>query len=666
MALSRPHLLTLQASHAYDGQTVDTSDLESSVDSTQRIYELTTLYEVSRILLGSRTPGHLAFDALTAAMGLAGSEWGFLWATATPGSSLRLLSACGQAVQTAGPADLSEEWRSRLALQSQPVLWDDILSGTLSDGDPVSSPVPSWLESLQPAIIIPLSERGTLLGLIALGANPLNRPYEPFHLGLLGSVGYLIAVALGRYSGEMGSDLQPAPPSIQEFRKRYPMLSEIVGKSHAVLDLYERLTAVAQSSCTVLFEGETGSGKELAAKVLHRLSSRQDGPFIELDCGAVPENLIESELFGHAKGSFTGATQSRKGVFELATGGTLFLDEVANLPLQTQNRLLRVLQERRFRPIGGEQSTEVDVRVIAASNRDLREAVEDGSFREDLFYRLYVYPIRIAPLRERKEDIPLLAAHYLKFCATENGLPIPRMTDDFIQRLTQHDFPGNIREFRHLVEWALLRSTGKDEISIEAIDEALGQRSIDNGIEIEMTPPPETIPQESVEAVHSTPEEMLFPRKAGIERGIWVVDLLRHHRFNVKATAETLTSLSRTDPDNPPPLTDRSSLTYYFQVECFRLFLEHAGAIPEAAAAIVGDVTTFIPTVTRRMTGYLESAYIVLQDCTDQEIARETLREKFLKLPEDYLTILDRLADLLWEQRGLDQESPTRTTGRIR
>jgi len=391
---------------------------------------------------------------------------------------------------------------------------------------------------------------------------------------------------------------------------------------------------VAQSSCTVLFEGETGSGKELAAKALHQLSSRQDGPFIELDCGAVPENLIESELFGHAKGSFTGATQSRKGVFELASGGTLFLDEVSNLPLQTQNRLLRVLQERRFRPVGGEHSTEVDVRVIAASNRDLREAVEDGSFREDLFYRLYVYPIRIAPLRERKEDIPRLAAHYLKFCATENGLPVPLMTDEFIQRLMQHDFPGNIREFRHLVEWALLRSTGKDEISIEAIDEALGQRPGDNGIEIEPTPPLESTPLESVLPISSTPDEMVFPRRAGIERGIWVVDLLRRHRFNVKATAETLTSQSRIDPDNPPPLTDRSSLTYYFQVECFRLFLEHDGLIPEAATIIVGDATTFIPTVTRRMTGYLESASIVLRDCADRDEARKTYR----------------LADYLWKQ----------------
>jgi transcriptional regulator with GAF, ATPase, and Fis domain len=188
----------------------------------------------------------------------------------------------------------------------------------------------------------------------------------------------------------------------------------------------------------VLLEGETGSGKELAARVLHGLSPRREGPFIEVDCGAIPENLIESELFGHEKGAFTGATSARKGVFELADGGTLFLDEVANLPLKTQNRLLRVLQERRFRPIGGEESVEVDVRVVAASNRSLREAVREGSFREDLFYRLYVYPIRIPPLRNRREDIPSLASFYLEKCARDNDLPVPRLPDEFVERLTQH------------------------------------------------------------------------------------------------------------------------------------------------------------------------------------------------------------------------------------
>ncbi len=211
MALSLPHLLTLQASLAYDAWTVDTSDRESSVDSTQRIYELTTLFEVSRVLLGSRTPGHLAFDALTAAMGLAGSEWGILWATSDPGCSLRFLSSCGQPVQTTGPIDLPDDWLSFLADRSQPLLWDEITSGNLPDKDLVSSPVPAWLESLQPEMVLPLSERGELLGLIALGANPLNRPHEPFLLGLLGSVSHLIAVALGRYSGEMGTDLQPPP-----------------------------------------------------------------------------------------------------------------------------------------------------------------------------------------------------------------------------------------------------------------------------------------------------------------------------------------------------------------------------------------------------------------------------------------------------------------------
>lgn len=623
---------------------MESHDLESAIDPTRRIYELTTLYEVSRVLLSSRTPEHLAFDALTAAMGLAGSGWGILWTSIDSQGSLRPLSICGRPASIDKSVSLPHDWVQFFTERPQPLMWRELSTDSFTSQNHLTSPLPTWLDTLKPELLLPLSERGNFLGLMGLGPNPLNRPHEPFLIGLLGSISHLVAIALGRHIGEMNAYIKPAPPSIQDYRQQYPILCQMVGESQAVLDLYENLTAVAQSSCTVLFEGETGSGKELAARVLHKLSPRQDGPFIEVDCGSIPENLIESELFGHTKGSFTGATQDRRGVFELANSGTLFLDEVANLPLQTQNRLLRVLQERRFRPVGGEQNIEVDVRVVAASNRDLRNAVEDGSFREDLFYRLYVYPIRVAPLREHKEDIPSLAAHYLERCATDNSLPVPRMTDDFVQRLMQHDFPGNVRELRHLVEWSLLRSTGEECVSAAALDDALNQQlAVSADTSDRITSSAYDLPIES---------EVDFPRRAGVERGIWVVEMLRRHRFNVKATAETLTTLSRKDPDNPPPLTDRSSLTYYFQVECFRLYLENGGDILKASAAIAGEEIGSVKTVGRRMAGYLNSATLVLEDCLNAAQARQILREKFLKLPEDYLTALDRLADHLWEKRA--------------
>ncbi len=629
------------------------SELEQVPEPSRRIYELTALYEISRILLASPTPEQLAFDALTASMGLTGSQWGIMWRAGAPPGTLHHLRSCGRPAPAESLFTLPPEWVDLLTDRQQPVILAD---GPERAGTGVAArgrEPPASLAGIGAEMLLPLSERGSFLGLMALGPNPLGRAPDPFLSDLLASVAQLIAIALGRQSRTPEAALEQVPPTIQAWRRQYPILGEIVGESQSVLDLYEHLTTVAASSCTVLLEGETGCGKELAARVLHGLSPRHDGPFIEVDCGAIPENLIESELFGHEKGAFTGAASSRRGVFALADGGTLFLDEVANLPLKTQNRLLRVLQERRFRPVGGEESLDVDVRVVAASNRSLREAVREGTFREDLFYRLYVYPIRIPPLRDRRDDIPGLIAFYLEKCARDNDLPVPLLPEEFVEHLVQHDFPGNVRELRHLVERSLLRSTGREYLSLEALEEALSRTPAAAPDPTEIVPD-EEIP-EPVPAVETEPETVSgpdgtveWPGRAGVERGVWVVDELRRQRFNVKATAERLTALAHARPDNPPPLTDRSSLTYYFQVECFRHYLEQGGNLNQAANAIVGDAIRFTDTVRRRMAGYLDSAALVLADCNSETEAREVLRSKFLKLPEDYLTVLDRLAEHLW------------------
>lgn len=621
---------------------MECNDSESASDPTQRLFELTTLYELSRMLLGSTSQEHLSFNALTAVMGLTGAEWGILWVTDTAEGRTVPINSCGMDITLPDSGEVTPGWWADLTSFPEPRRRGDDGNWSVSGREPVNGPPPWALLPVTPDMVLPLVERGRLQGLMTLGPNPLRRPHSPFLMGLLGSIGHLVAIALGRFEGAVGVVRRRPLPSIQEYRRQYPMLGEIVGESQPVLDLYTHLTTVASSSCTVLFSGETGSGKELAARVLHRLSHRADGPFVEVDCGAIPENLIESELFGHARGSFTGATQSRRGVFELADGGTLFLDEVANLPLQVQNRLLRVLQEQRFRPVGGETNVEVDVRVVAATNQDLRRAVEEGTFREDLFYRLYVYPVHIPPLRERCEDIPLLAAYYLDRCARENGVEAPRLSEAFLERLRAHDYPGNIRELRHLIEWALLRSAGRDYLAPETIDRALEAHLPAEPVTTPSSPGPEAA------------ERSGFPRRAGIERGLWVLDLLRRHRFNVKATAEDLTARAHADPDNPPPLTDRSSLTYYFQVECFRHLLEHDGDIEAAAHTITDGATPLIPTVKRRISGYLNSAAIVLEPCRDLKEAQQVLREKFLKLPEDYMTVLDQLADHLMTTRVAD------------
>ena len=220
--------------------------------------------------------------------------------------------------------------------------------------------------------------------------------------------------------------------------------------------LFGLMSRIAPTEATVLLQGETGTGKGLVAKALHQASSRADRGFIVVDCGAVQRQLIESELFGHEAGAFTGAYAKRQGAFELASGGTVFIDELGELDLELQPKLLRVLDAREVRRIGGQAAIGVDLRVIASSRRDLSREVDRGAFREDLFFRLSVVTLTVPPLRERAEDIPLLAEYFLKEIAEQRGLTPPRLDDRTVDRLTTHDWPGNVRELRNTLERAVL------------------------------------------------------------------------------------------------------------------------------------------------------------------------------------------------------------------
>jgi Nif-specific regulatory protein len=235
--------------------------------------------------------------------------------------------------------------------------------------------------------------------------------------------------------------------------------SGIIGTSSSMREVYEMLTQVAPSDATVLITGESGTGKELIAAELHRLSKRAAGPLIKVNCAALPESIIESELFGHEKGAFTGATAQRKGRFELAHSGSIFLDEIGELPPQIQVKLLRVLQERELERVGGTSTIKVDVRLIAATNRNLENEVKAGRFREDLYYRLNVFPLRIPPLRERKSDIMLLADHFAGKYGEKNGKRIRRISAPAIDLLTGHTWPGNVRELENCIERAVILST---------------------------------------------------------------------------------------------------------------------------------------------------------------------------------------------------------------
>jgi len=229
-----------------------------------------------------------------------------------------------------------------------------------------------------------------------------------------------------------------------------------VGRSPKILDVFETIRKTADSGSTVMITGESGTGKELVAQALHWESNRRGGPFVSVNCGAVPETLMESELFGHVKGAFTGAVASTEGLFAAADGGTLFLDEITEIPHTVQVKLLRAVQERQIRRVGDTRDVKIDVRLIAASNRDLGRAVTDGLLREDLFYRLNVIPIHLPPLRDRREDIPLLVAHFIKKLSNEVGRPVRGVTPDALAVLEQYHWPGNTRELENVVERAIV------------------------------------------------------------------------------------------------------------------------------------------------------------------------------------------------------------------
>ncbi|NOX19798.1 MAG: sigma-54-dependent Fis family transcriptional regulator [Nitrospirae bacterium] len=233
-------------------------------------------------------------------------------------------------------------------------------------------------------------------------------------------------------------------------------IKNIVGKSKAMEQVFKLISTVAPTSSIVLITGESGTGKELVARAIHYNSPRKDGPFVVVDCGSIPGELLESELFGHKKGAFTGAVSDKKGLVEQAEGGTLFLDEIGNLPLSLQTKLLRLLQEREYRPVGGKELKKANIRVIAATNQDLKEMVKKGQFREDLFYRLNIFPIHLPPLRVRKEDIPLLANHFLKKYSKELSRDVKKISAEAMKKLIEYDWPGNVRELENTIQRAIL------------------------------------------------------------------------------------------------------------------------------------------------------------------------------------------------------------------
>jgi two-component system nitrogen regulation response regulator NtrX len=303
----------------------------------------------------------------------------------------------------------------------------------------------------------------------------------------------------------------------RQLRERIERAHEIIGTSPAITELRRQISTAAPTNGRVLIFGENGSGKELVARSVHTLSVRRDRPFTEVNCAAIPEELIESELFGHEKGAFTGAVARRRGKFELADSGTLFLDEIGDMSLRTQAKVLRALEEQTIERIGGHEPIRVDVRVIAASNKPLQELIGHGRFREDLFYRLNVIPIEVPPLRRRKEDIPLLVDHFLRTFSAEYGKRPKALSGEAMVSFMAYDWPGNVRELKNMVERLVIMTAG----DVIAPDDLPAPLRVGEGL-------PAT----------GGPQQLREAREA-FERA-YILGELRAHEWNITRTAKAL------------------------------------------------------------------------------------------------------------------------------
>jgi transcriptional regulator with GAF, ATPase, and Fis domain len=361
-----------------------------------------------------------------------------------------------------------EDLNARVPLNLGP-LGEAVASGELKvtknpGNQPLSVPGFEWLqeERICEYGIRPIVFKGEVLGAI-VSFSPEDMPETMAAWSRIFADHIGAAIANARAFDEiqrLKAQLELQNAYLQEAVVEAKAFGDLVGQSPALRNVVSQVDVVAPTEASVLILGETGTGKELVAHEIHRRSARKGGPLVRVNCASIPRELFESEFFGHVRGSFTGAVRDRAGRFETAEGGTIFLDEVGEIPLDIQNKLLRILQEKRYERVGDDRTRRADVRIVAATNRDLKKAVAAGKFREDLYYRLNVFPIQVPPLRERTDDIPLLAQHFVELSAKELKCAKPRLTRAAVTQLQSYDWPGNVRELRNVVERAVIVARG--------------------------------------------------------------------------------------------------------------------------------------------------------------------------------------------------------------
>jgi transcriptional regulator with GAF, ATPase, and Fis domain len=382
---------------------------------------------------------------------------------------LHLVSGGGRARPRDGQAlQPYENVNARMPLKFGP-LGEAVGSGHLkvirAEGNqPVSAPGFEWLrdEGILECGIQPIEFKGEVLGaVVGFAREYMPDSFTPWGQVFADHVG--AAIANARAFDEirrLKEQLELQNSYLQEAVVEAKAFGDLVGQSAPLKQVVSQIDVVAPTEASVLILGETGTGKELVAHEIHRRSARKDGPLVRVNCASIPRELFESEFFGHVRGSFTGAVKDRAGRFETAEGGTIFLDEVGEIPMDVQNKLLRILQEKRYERVGDDRTRRADVRVMAATNRDLKKEAAAGRFREDLYYRLNVFPIQVPPLRERMDDIPSLAKHFVDLSTRELKCAKPRLTHAAVTKLQSYDWPGNVRELRNVIERAVILARG--------------------------------------------------------------------------------------------------------------------------------------------------------------------------------------------------------------
>ncbi len=614
----------------------------------KKILELSGLLEVARALVA-------APDAPTALRHFLLSTIGVL--ASTSGAVFRYEETAGRLVQVA-ERGTPEGAESRTVLSAEEVAF---LEGGQAREGVALRPKPAgaearafvrdqarWLVSHDAEAIVPLVGRGGLWGVALFGPRLLGEPYGDSERSILATSSQIAASALENLefhaAGEEGAgpisdaDEVASPSPVEDqgvaaLRVRHAVLREIVGESEPLARALRELAQVAPTRCPVLILGETGTGKELASRAVHRMSPRGDGPFEVVDCGAIPRELIESELFGHVRGAFTGATRDRRGAFELAHGGTLFLDEVGELPAGAQTRLLRILQEGQLRRVGDERPIHVDVRIVAATNRDLLQEVKSGRFRPDLYYRIGVFTVHLPALRERRGDLPILAKALVERLAEETGRPTLLLSRPILRRLAEYSFPGNVRELQNVLTVLLLRSPS-DGPTLADLESVLAQAGGEVGAAL------------SGEATELLEEDDLpVGRRSAEATGRWVLDQIRRTDFNLSHAERTLARLRRSPAGRAAaPVSDRASLTYYLQGECFRAFAE-SGFDLHVAARAIASIADLEPRARQRLESYLSFLAEVAAPFENASQAKAACRDRLPKLPVLYQPYLDAVVE---------------------